>query len=183
MIIGLTGTNGAGKGAVVEYLKQKGFNHYSSRALITEEIEKRGLPLDRSSMREVANNLRATHGPTYIAETYYGRATETGGNAVIESIRAIKEADFLKSKGAYLLAVDTTDRRVRYERAMKRASETDRVDFDTWVMQEEREWGNTEAHDMNVLAVIKMADFTLHNDGTLDELHTQIDDVLKKIMK
>ena len=140
MIVGVAGTNGAGKGAVVEYLKQRGFNHFSSRALITEEIKKRGLPVDRSSMREVANELRAIHGPTYIAETYYDRATKEGGNAVIESIRAVKEADFLKSKGAYLLAVDTTDRKVRYERAMKRASETDKIDFNTWVIQEEREW-------------------------------------------
>ena len=134
-------------------------------------------------MREVANDLRATYGPTYIAETYYSRATKAGGDAVIESIRAIKEADFLKSKGAYLLAVDATDRMVRYERAMKRASETDNIDFNTWVMQEEREWGNTEAHDMNVPAVIKMADYKIMNNGTLEELHAQIDDVLAKLDK
>jgi dephospho-CoA kinase len=33
MIIGITGTDGAGKGAVVDYLvAQKGFTHYSGRA-------------------------------------------------------------------------------------------------------------------------------------------------------
>lgn len=183
MIIGLTGTIGAGKGAIVDYLKQKGFIHYSSRALITKEIEKRALPADRSSMRNVANEMRATHGPTYIIETHYNRAREAGGNAVIESVRAIKEAEFLQSRGVYLLAVDTADRRVRYERAMKRASETDQVDFDTWVTQEEREWHNKADHDMNVPAVMAMADYTIHNDGTLAELHAQIDAVLAKLQK
>jgi dephospho-CoA kinase len=51
------------------------------------------------------------------------------------------------------------------------------------VKEEEREWGNTSAWDMDVVGVMKLADVTLHNDGTLDELHAQIDDVLKKITR
>ena len=183
MIIGLTGTNGAGKGAFVEYLVQKkGFTHYSGRALITEEIEKRGLLVDRSSMRIVANDLRATLGPAYIAETYYNRAIGSGHDAVIESIRALKEAEFLKEKGAYIFAVDA-DRRIRYERIVRRGSTTDKVDFDTWVIQEEREWGNSEAYDMNVPAVMQMADFTFQNNGTPEELHARVDKVLQQIKK
>ena len=183
MIVGVTGTNGAGKGALVEYLvENKGFTHYSGRALITEEIKRRGLPIDRSSMREVANDLRTTLGPAYIAETYYNRAIELGRDAIIESIRAVKEAEFLKKKGAYLFAVDA-NRHVRYERIVKRGSSTDTVDFDTWVAQEEREWGNTDVHDMNVPVVMQMADFAFHNDGTLEEFHSQIDEILKKITK
>lgn len=40
MIIGITGTNGAGKGTVVEYLAKKEWNHFSAGEFITEEIEK-----------------------------------------------------------------------------------------------------------------------------------------------
>jgi len=42
IIIGITGTLGAGKGTVVEYLQEKGFRHYSARGFITKEVEKRG---------------------------------------------------------------------------------------------------------------------------------------------
>jgi len=66
---------------------------------------------------------------------------------------------------------------------MKRASETDKIDFNTWVIQEEREWGNTEAHDMNVPAVMRMADYKITNNGTLEELYAQIDEVLEQIKK
>ena len=39
MIIGITGTDGSGKGTVVDYLvEQKGFKHYSARAIFEEEI-------------------------------------------------------------------------------------------------------------------------------------------------
>ncbi|MDB5189224.1 MAG: Dephospho-CoA kinase, partial [Parcubacteria group bacterium] len=37
MLIAITGTNGSGKGAVVEYLvSQKGFSRYTARAVILE---------------------------------------------------------------------------------------------------------------------------------------------------
>ncbi len=58
MIIGITGTSGAGKGTVVDYLLKKGFKHYSVRDFLTEEILKRGLEPNRDNMIFVANELR-----------------------------------------------------------------------------------------------------------------------------
>ena len=59
MIIGITGTNGAGKGTVVDYLvEKKGFTHYSVREALVEEIKKRGLEVNRMTMNEVATDLR-----------------------------------------------------------------------------------------------------------------------------
>ena len=51
IIIGITGTLGAGKGTIVDYLvKNKGYHHYSVRAYLTEEIKRRNLPVNRDSM-------------------------------------------------------------------------------------------------------------------------------------
>jgi dephospho-CoA kinase len=180
MIVGVTGTNGAGKGTVVQYLAGEGFKHYSARDFIVAEIGRRGLSVDRSSMREVANDLRKMHGPEYVIRSLYIQAEGAGGNAGLESIRTIGEVEFLRSKHAPLLAVDA-ERRLRYERVTMRGSATDKVDFDTWVAQEEREWNNTAAYDMNIPAVMAMADYTIQNDGTLEELHAQIRDVLAKM--
>ena len=181
MIIGITGTNGAGKGTVVEYLVQKGFAHYSVRAFLITEIERRRLPVDRSSMRDVANDLRRQHGPEYFDKIFLAEAKEKGQqNIIIESVRTIGSARYLKEQGAVLLSVDA-NRHIRYDRVTKRASHTDKVDFDTWVKEEEREWHNEAAHDMNVPGVMQMADYTLHNDGTVEELYAQIDAVLSKL--
>lgn len=180
MILGVTGTNGAGKGTVVEYLVQKGFTHYWVRDFLLAEIQKRGMQADRSAMRDVANDLRMTHGPSYVIETLYAKAKANGGNGVIESVRVLGEADFLKRRGVPLIAVDA-DRHTRYERVTARGSETDKVDFDTWVNEEEREWHNEAAHDMNVPGVMKAADYTIRNDGTPEELHAQVDEVLAKL--
>jgi dephospho-CoA kinase len=180
MIIGITGTNGSGKGTLVEYLIQKGFQHYSAREFITEEVTKRGLLLDRNSLRSVANDLRMQNGSAYVIESLFKKALVLGGDSAIESIRALGEAQFLKSQGALLIAIDA-DRALRYARITERGSATDKVAYATWVEQEEREWHNENAHDMNVRAVMAMADFTIQNNGTLEELHAQIEAVLSRV--
>jgi dephospho-CoA kinase len=124
--------------------------------------------------------LRATHAPSFIIEQLYAQAQAASGDAAIESIRSLGEATFLKEHGARLIGVDA-DRNVRYERVVLRGSATDKVDFDTWVMQEEREWNNDAAYDMNVPGVMKMADYIITNDGSLDELHAQVDALLAKL--
>ena len=86
IIIGITGTLGAGKGTVADYLKNKyGLLHYSARDFIVDEIERRGLPVNRDIMTEVANDLRKLHHPGYIIEQLYNRAITSGKNSIIES--------------------------------------------------------------------------------------------------
>jgi dephospho-CoA kinase len=175
MIIGITGTNGAGKGTVVDYLvKQKGFTHYSARDIWNEEIVKRGLPPGRDSMVIVANDLRAKYGPQFFAQRAIEKAHEHQGDAVIESIRSVGEADYIKSHDGTLWAVDA-DMHARYERAVLRGSETDKVSFDKFKADEGLEWQNTDPNKQNLKAVIGMADVTFTNDGTPEELYKQVE--------
>lgn len=174
MILGVTGTIGAGKGTVVEYLqREKGFAHYSVRDFLVEELGRRGMPLNRDTMREVGNEIRATHASAYIIEQLYERAAGRQAPALIESVRALGEARFLKGKGALLVAVDA-DRRIRFDRVKARGSSTDDIDFDTFVSHEELELASTDAAGQNLIGVMQMADYRIENDGTLEELHREI---------
>ncbi len=182
MIIGITGTIGAGKGTVVEHLKTKGFTHYAARDFLIEEIQRRGLPVDRDSMTTVANELRHAHGPSHIIATLLASAEASGKDAVVESIRAIGEAKLLKERGAILLAVDA-DQRVRYERIIARGSSTDHVDFATFEAQEAREMQNTDPEKQNIAAVMAMADYRIENVRSVDELHARVDEMLAGLRK
>ena len=75
IILGITGTLGAGKGTIVDYLvSEKGFEHFSVRSFLLEEIREQGLPENRDSMYRLANDLRAKFGPSYVVDRLYDRA-------------------------------------------------------------------------------------------------------------
>lgn len=181
--IGITGTFGSGKGTVVDYLKAKDFVHFSASSFITEEIVRRGMPVNRDSMTIVANDLRSQHSPSYIVEQLYERAAATKQNCVIESIRTLGEAEALRSlakrddAAACLIAVDA-DIHVRYDRIQLRASEKDHVPFEVFEAQERLEMKSADPTKQNIAAVMAAADFTVKNNGTLAELHAQMDKIL-----
>lgn len=177
-IIGITGTIGAGKGTVVEYLKSKSFHHYSAREFITREILARGLPVNRDSMAEVANDLRARHGSDYVAVSLYEEAERTGGDCVIESIRTVGEIEALRSKPDFRLFAVDADQAIRYQRIVARGSETDQIDFVTFQANEAREMDNRDPAKQNLRACIALADAVLKNDGTFEELFAQVDRAL-----
>lgn len=180
MIIGITGTLGAGKGTVVEYLVRKhGFKHFSARDVWNEEIDRRGWPRNRDNMVIVANELRAQQGPGFFARRAVEYAQATGGNVVAESIRSIGEAQEIKKGGGLLWAIDAYIR-TRYERITARASETDKISFDKFKLDEQVEWDNPDPAKQNLKAVIAMADVVLTNDGTPEELYSQVELALKK---
>ena len=182
MIIGITGSFGAGKGVVVDYLvTNKGFVHFSARDFIFEEAKRRGLDirLGREVTIPVANDLRAKYGPAYIVEELYKRAVANGRNAVIESLRATAEAKKIKELGGVVIGVDA-DPKVRYERAVKRGSETDSVTLEQWLDQERRETNPDDPTKQDIWGALKESDCIVSNNGSLRELYQQVELALEK---
>lgn len=180
MIIGLTGSFGAGKGWVADYLvKQKNFKHFSARTFIIAEIEKRGLTINRDSMTVVANDLRKNYGPTYIFEQLTSLAKEQSGDFVIESIRAVAEARYLKKQGGIVLGIDAKPE-IRYERIKRRGNETDQVSFAKWQEQEKAESNPDDPTKQDIFGALRESDIIISNDGNIKELTQKVEDFLSK---
>ncbi|MEE4257423.1 MAG: AAA family ATPase [Bacteroidales bacterium] len=182
--IGITGTLGAGKGTIVQYLvEEEGFEHYSVRGLLLEEMKKMGMPENRNSMTVLANRLRSAYGPSYIIDQLYERANHDGHNCVIESIRTPGEIQSLRRKpDFYLFAVDATARK-RYNRIKKRGSETDAVSFKEFVIAEEIEMNSDDPHKQNLARCIDMADYRFENNGTIEQLLKEVKKVMTSVKK
>jgi len=179
MLIGVTGTDGAGKGTLVEYLvKEKGFVHYSSRAEIVKEIRRLGLPEKRAQMRLTANSMRKKEGnEVLVARALEAIERDGAERAIVESIRALAEVELLEKAGGILLAVDANPQ-VRYQRVQERRSTSDQVTFETFLAHEELERNDPDPHGMQKAAVIERATHTFMNNGTKEELSTAIAEFL-----
>lgn len=183
LVIAITGTLGAGKGAVVDYLvRTKNFKHYSVRSFLTNEIKKRNLPLNRDTLVEVADDLRKNHSPGYIIEQLLIEAEKNNKDCIIESIRAVGEIDILKKQcdNFYLFAVNA-DPKIRYKRILLRKGSTDNISFEKFMGDEKKESQSDLPWRGNIPKCIKLADYHFTNNGTLEELNHQILEIIDTI--
>ena len=181
-IIGITGTLGAGKGTVVDYLiEHYGYKHYSVRGYLIEEAKRRGLELNRDTFVVVANDLRAKHSPSYITDQLYVQAAENGTNAIIESVRTPGEVESLRKQENFILFAVDADPKIRYERVVVRGSETDHISYETFLENEAREMSSTDPNHQNIGRCMQMADYVFNNDGDFENLYQQVERVLNQL--
>jgi len=176
VIIGITGTNGAGKGTIADYLLSSfGYSHFSVRGLLIEELVRRGREVDRQGLIDVANEMRAEQGPAVLVEELYGRAVASGGNCVIESLRCPGEVEALRKKpDFYLVAVDA-EQDLRFKRNSMRGSVTDNETFESFVEKEKQEMDSKEPFKQNISWCVANADYLLLNNRSLNTFENNME--------
>lgn len=182
LIIWVTWTIGAGKWALVDYLIQKyHFQYFSVRAYLIKKIQHKGMEVNRDSMVIVANELREKYGAGFIAQELYLEAEKSGQNAIIESIRTAWEVELLRKKWPFYLLAADADPSLRYERIKSRNNETDHVSYPVFISNEEREMQSDDPNKQNLRACIDLADYVFVNNGALEDLHREVDEVMQTI--
>lgn len=181
VILGITGTNGAGKGTVVEILKNNGFSHLSVGEYLMQEVKKVGWEENRESLIKMGNELRAKFGAGIIAEKLYDEAVKIGGKVIIESIRTEGEIETLRNKGKFILLGVTADRKIRYERVILRGGVKDNVDFEEFFRSEDNEMTSTDPNKQNLGRCIELSDYKIENNGTMEELKLRVNNIINNL--
>lgn len=183
MIIGLTGKNGAGKGAVADFLKASGFIYYSLSDVIRAEMKKKGQKITRENLIKMGKNLRDHGGPSVLADKIIEKL-DIDKNYIVDSIRNPAEVKVLKSrKDFYLINVDA-DQKLRFERIKARGRENDPQDFKKFVLLEKKELASADPNAQQLIATSKLSDVTIQNNESIEKLENTVrDTVLNLIAK
>lgn len=181
MIIGLTGKNGSGKTEVCEYLKSRGFEYRSLSDEIRKEIRSRGMEIDRETLIEAGNRLRRDFGPGILAERVAGDL-EDDRNYVVDSIRNPSEVEILRKRGNFTLLGIDADPEIRFGRSRKRGRENAADTLEQFLSEEQKELDSENPAQQQLNATGRLADLTVPNNGTLEELHEKLDRILSPLM-
>lgn len=168
-IIGLSGTNGAGKDTVAKVLRDEyGWLFADATQMLGDELTRRGLSHERINKAALSAEWRRESGMGVIVDKAV-ELFEQGDypGVIVGSLRHPSEADCVHELGGTVVWVDA-DPRVRYERIISanRGRVEDRKTFDEFMAEQQREMTPTgDAATLNISAVKDRADMQLENNG------------------
>jgi dephospho-CoA kinase len=173
-LIGLTGTNSAGKGEVASFFEKKGYAYFSLSDLIREELRKAGKAETRDNLIKMGNKLREKSGHDILARRVMKKVKD---KAVIDSIRNPKEVEYLRKHRDFILFAVDAPVELRYERAKKRGRAESASTIEEFIKKEAEEMTDRE-RGQQLHNCMKMADFLVINDGSLKDLHRRLEELL-----
>ena len=177
MIIGITGPNAAGKGEVAACLVAKGFAYHSLSDVLRDELDRAGLAPTRENLIACGNRLRAEHGPGALAQRILPRL---GARDVVDSIRNPAEVEELRERAGFVLIGVDASIEERFRRAVSRGRPGDGPTFEEFRDREARE-NSPDPTRQQLARTFAMADHTLANDGTLEDLHRRVRDLMRRL--
>ena len=170
-IIAVIGMCGSGKSEAVKYFLEHGHRRVYFGDVVINELKERGLELNELNERLVREDLRKQFGMAAMAVKSIDKIREhfKAGNVVIESLYSWSEYKIIGNEfgdNFKLLALHT-DKKLRYERLMKR-------EIRPLTLSEAISRDISEIENIEKGGPIAFADYMVINDGTIEELKTKL---------
>ena len=179
VLVGLTGRNASGKTTVVQWFAGRGVRTVSCSDSIRAWLAEQGIEESREALIEGGRELRRRGGSGILAEMLLEALG--GGDAVIDSIRTPGEVEALRARDDFILIEVTAGADSRWARAQGRARPGDPADRATFVAQEESEEVASDEAGQALVATAEMADLILINEGTVEGLHEDLENLLDRL--
>lgn len=179
MIIGITGTIGAGKGTVSEYFEKKGYRHLSVSAFLAQEAARRGKAATRAARRELGNIYRK-ESPTALIEAVLAEANPHLENIIVESLHTVSEVEYVRHIGGIVISVDAP-LAVRWNRIKNLVGEKYGTSYEEFVAEQNRQMISEDPNENNLRAAGETADYRLENAGSEEELFEKLSAMLPEI--
>lgn len=179
-IIAFVGLAGSGKSAAVEHLTQQGHPKVYFGGIIYKAMEEAGIEITWDSQKEFRQEIRKKEGKDFVVKRAI-KETHDLINAgqrhvVLDGLYSWSEYKILKHEfpGEMTVVAIVTPKHLRYQRMASRPERPmTRQEVD------ERDWAEIENIEKG--GPIAIADYFIHNDGNVEQLHAQLDEILRQI--
>jgi dephospho-CoA kinase len=174
-LVSIVGMAGAGKSEVSRIFEKKGFTKIRFGDITDEEVSKRGLELNEENEHYIRLSLRKEHGMEAYAKLNLPRIDSAleHTNVVIDGLYSWEEYTFLKEHyrdGFYVVAVWASPK----TRHARLAARTNRGLTPKEADSRDKE----EIEDIHKGGPIAMADFTIVNESSLENLRKEAERII-----
>jgi dephospho-CoA kinase len=178
-VIGLVGETGSGKDTIAHYLETR----YGAHLLRFADPIKETLSLyferfSKDDQQWLAMLLKERFGKDILGKALRPHVEAAEGLVSINGLRFPEDLDFVKTFASSFVIYITAPQRLRWERAHRRGEKTD--DASDFAHFQKLELVPTEIHIPEIGA---QADYTIVNDGSLEELLAAMDRIMEEILR
>lgn len=173
IILGFSGLLSSGKGTAAKYLaKQHGASTYRFSTMLRDTLDRYYLPHTRDSLIKVSEFMRETFGEDILAKTMASDVEkDTNKLIVVEGIRRMADIEYLQKLPGFVLVEIFGEPELRYERLIQRGENSD----DNTKTYEQFLEDHKRSTEVSILDVVKHATVKVNNNGSLQDLHDQLD--------
>ncbi len=179
IILGFVGEIGSGKDAIAHYLSEHhNFQTISFSKPLRDVLDRLHLPQTRENMVWLGYDLRNRFGTDVLDRVITDEVNASNEQRFcLPNVRLEADITQLKLLPGFTLIRVEADAKIRYERLNGRGQNTD-DHTKTW----EEFLADAELPtEKTIREIAKQATHTIHNNSTIEELHQQIEELLKKI--
>ena len=179
-VVGAVGLNGSGKDALVRYLKGRcGLSVLSLGDVARELAHLEGVSFSRDNLRQICQKYLEKYGKDFFVKVLIEEIdSKSLGKVGVTGIRTPTDVDTLSEYyggDSFLIYVQVGIPELRFERLQQRREARDSQNYEDFLAQEQ-----TEKELFQVDKATQKADVILANDGTLEDSHQEIDQLISR---
>lgn len=179
IILGFVGDLASGKGTICKYLKEKyGVDSYRFSTMLRDILDRIYVEKNRENLQDLSTFLRGRYGQDIMSKVIVQDVLNDKNNIVaVEGIRRPTDITYLQELPGFNLIYITADPKIRWQRMVLRKENADDAGktFEQFLKDEQAE------ADMLIKELGKKAERTIVNNGTIEQFHAEMENILTKI--
>ncbi len=184
--LAIVGMPGAGKTTAAKIIEKLGLGYIRLGQITIDILKEKGLEVSEANERRIREKLREEYGMAAYAIKNFSKIDKLlkKGSIVIDGLYSWEEyLSFKKRYKSFIVLAIYAKPEIRYKRLEgRKADKSDKsMNFRRLTKKEAKKRDYSEIENINKAGPIAMADYTIVNEGTLEELRLKIESLVNKI--